>query len=127
MPYEISFTKSVAVVDENIYINQCCRGGDVVRDRLLPIVEREFENVLTGQEDWGWFIWFHMGPVRLAIDIFTDNADRGAFRIRLTSSHRRLLIFTAVVDTPELDGIKNMVMSDLIEWNAYPNSERVQQ
>lgn len=127
MPYEISFTKLVAIVDKNIYINECCHGGDVVRDRLLPLVRGNFGDIRTAQEDWGWFIWFRKGPVRLAIDIFTDDAERGKFRIRLDSSRRKFLILTSVADTPELEELKTTVMSNLEQWDAFPTVQRVQQ
>jgi len=38
VPYELSFTKAVRIQDRDQYINECCVGGDVVRDELLPIV-----------------------------------------------------------------------------------------
>ena len=70
VPYEIGLTKSVEVSDPSIYINDCCWGGDVVRDELLPLISQKFEDVVTEQEDWGWFIWFRRAQIRLAIDIF---------------------------------------------------------
>jgi hypothetical protein len=77
MPYEITFTKSLSVRDESIYINECCWGGDVVRDELLPLVSQNAADLQTGQEDWGWFIWFKRGQVHLAIDICCDDPRKG--------------------------------------------------
>jgi hypothetical protein len=68
------------------------------------------------QEDWGWFIWFRHGHLNLAIDIFTDDPDEGAFRIHLTSRTTRLLLFDQIVDTPELDELKTLVVTDLTDW-----------
>ena len=61
MPYELSFTKRVPIVDREQYINECCIGGDVVVNRLLPSVRSRYTDVQTNQEDWGWFIWFRQG------------------------------------------------------------------
>jgi hypothetical protein len=116
MPYEVSFTKRVAVVDREQYINECCIGGDVVVNRLLPSVRAGYTDVQTNQEDWGWFIWFRKGSVRLAIDIFTDDPEEGAFRIHLTSRTKRLLVFDTVVDTSELDELRALVASQLESW-----------
>ncbi len=38
VPYELSFTKRVAIADREQYINECCVGGDAVVARLLPLV-----------------------------------------------------------------------------------------
>jgi hypothetical protein len=116
MPYEVSFTKRVPVLDREDYINDCCVGGDAVRDRLLPAVQARYGDVDTNQEDWGWFIWLRQGDVSLAIDIFTDDPDEGAFRIHLTSRTKRLLLFDQIVDTPELEGLRSLVVADLAEW-----------
>ncbi len=51
--YELSFTKSVRVADPKIYFNECCWGGDVVRDQLLSLISSKYEHIQTGQEDWG--------------------------------------------------------------------------
>src|SRR5262249_818057 len=95
VPYELSFTRPIGIRDREQYINDCCVGGDIVRDALLPLVtdSTSCEDVQTEQEDWGWFIWFRKGSVRLAIDIFTDDPDAGAFRIHLTSRAKRFLAF----------------------------------
>jgi hypothetical protein len=125
VPYELSFTRAVRIQDRDQYINECCVGGDVVRDELLPIVTARYEDVQTEQEDWGWFIWFRKGPVRLAIDIFTDDPDVGAFRIHLTSRTKRLLVFDRVTDTPELDELREAVTARLTVWAGHVRSEVV--
>ena len=121
MPYEVSFTKAVNVSDPGIYINQCCWGGDVVRDHLLPTISTKFENIQTCQEDWGWFIWFKREPVHLAVDIFCDDPDMGKFRIHLTSRRKKLLLLDYVVDTPELEEVRQLVCSKIEAWGGNPS------
>jgi len=116
MPYEVSFTRRVAVGDREQYINDCCVGGDVVVNRLLPSVRARYTDVQTNQEDWGWFIWFRKGSVRLAIDVFTDDPDGGVFRVHLTSRTKRLLGLDTVVDTSELEELRALVASELAAW-----------
>ena len=116
MPYELSFTKKFSVPDEAIYINPCCWGGDVIRDRLLPLVETRYTEIMTAQEDWGWFIWFKRGEVSLAIDIHTDDPEIGAFRVLLYSRKRKLLFFSQEIDTPELEELKDLVAAELQRW-----------
>src|SRR5436309_12681536 len=123
VPYEIGLTKSVEVSDPSIYINDCCWGGDVVRDELLPLISQKFEDVVTEQEDWGWFIWFRRAQIRLAIDIFCDDRQQGRFRVRLTSRRKRLLFHNSVVDTPELDEVRDLVSSHLTRWAGGCNCE----
>ena len=119
MPYEVSFTKRVEVTDREQYINDCCVGGDIVVNRLLPAVRARYTDIQTEQEDWGWFIWFREGDVRLAIDVFTDDP-AGEFRIHLTSRARRWGVFDRVVDTPELDALRALVASELAAWVGSP-------
>ena len=116
MPYELSFTKRVPVIDRELYINACCVGGDVVVNRLLPAVRARYAGIQTNQEDWGWFIWFRQGHVRLAVDVFTDDPDEGVFRVLLTSRTRRLLVLDTVVDTPELEDLRALVVAELTAW-----------
>jgi hypothetical protein len=116
VPYEVSFTRPVPPVDRERYINDCCIGGDVVVERLLPSIRARYTHVQTNQEDWGWFIWFRNGNVRLAIDVFTDDPETGAFRVHLTSRTRRLLVIDKVVDTPELEELRALVASELTAW-----------
>lgn len=116
MPYEVSFTKRVPVGERERYINDCCIGGDVVVNQLLPSVRARYTGVQANQEDWGWFIWFRKGGVRLAIDVFTDDPNGGAFRIHLTSRIRRLLVLDTVADTPELEDLRALVEAELSGW-----------
>jgi hypothetical protein len=118
MPYEVSFTKQVAVVDREQYINECCVGGDVVVNQLLPSVRARYAGIQTNQEHWGWFIWFSKGHVRLAIDVFTDDSEQGLFRIHLTSRTRRLFLFDTVIDTFELEELRTLVESELRAWSC---------
>lgn len=116
MPYELSFKKRLPAVDRGQYINECCVGGDVVVDQLLPAVRSRYADIETNQEDWGWFIWFRDGDVRLAIDVFTDDPDEAAFRVHLVSRMKRLIVRDKVVDTPELEQLKTLVVSTLQPW-----------
>ena len=122
MPYEVSFTKRVPLLDRDEYINECCVGGDKVIDQLLPAVRKRYADIDTGQEDWGWFIWFHRGPVKLSVDVFTDDPERGEFRMHLTSRTKRLLFLESVVDTPELEDLRVLVTSELEAWIGGPVS-----
>lgn len=78
-------TTRLTAPDPDIYINDCCWGGDVIRDWLLSIISGTYQKVFTEQEDWGWLLWFQSGTARLAIDIFCDDIPNCKFRIRLTS------------------------------------------
>lgn len=113
MPYEVSFIRPVPVVDRNQYFNECCVGGDAVVDQLLPSVRARYTDIQTNQEDWGRFIWFKSGSVKLAIDVCTDDPEQGQFRIHLTSRTRRLLLFEAILDTSELEELRTLVESEL--------------
>jgi hypothetical protein len=121
VPYEVSFTKRVPLLDRDKYINECCVGGDKVVERLLPAVRKQYGGDLEGtQEDWGWFIWFQAGGVKLAVDVFTDDPDLGEFRVHLTSRTKRLLFLDSVVDTPELETLRALVTSELEAWVGGP-------
>ena len=117
MPYEIAFTRPVTIVDREQYINECCVGGDAVVDALLPAVRDRYQDIESNQEDWGWFIWFKKGAVKLAIDVHTDDGDAGEFRIRLTSQTKRLFGYKEA-DTPELEELRALVESELRKWSA---------
>ena len=120
MPYELSFSKPVVVADRSLYINECCYGGDVISDLLLPAVKERFGDIQANQEDWGWFIWFSRGPARLAIDIFCDDPDAGAFRVHLTSRAKRWILPDVVTDLPELEEVKSLAVARLEEWTGAP-------
>ncbi|MDJ0906434.1 MAG: hypothetical protein QNI96_10475 [Woeseiaceae bacterium] len=116
MPYELSFTKSLAVENPDIYWNECCWGGDYVSERLLPMVRGGYEGVWHDQEDWGWFIWFHDGDTKLAVDVYCDDPKTGTFRIFLTSQVRRPLFGYRITDTDELFQLKTRVSKELESW-----------
>ena len=126
MPFEVSFVKRLTVSDPDLYINDCCWGGDQVRDYLLPLVEGRFEKIQTTQEDWGWFIWFRKGEVRLAIDIFCDDPEKGRFRVRVSSERKKGWLFgRCEIDTPELEGLKDQVVDRLSGWAGKVEVEAV--
>jgi len=116
MPYELTFKKQVPIRERERYLNDCCEGGDVVLDRLLPAVKARYADVDMVQEDWGWFLWFRKGPVKLAIDVFTDDSKTGEFRIHLTSRLKRWMFFDSVTDTPDLDELRDLVQRELTAW-----------
>jgi hypothetical protein len=116
MPYELAFSKVLAPPEHHDYINECCFGGDVVSDQLLPGVSKRYRRIQHNQEDWGWFIWITEPKVALAVDIFCDDPARGQFRIHLTSRKRRVLLPDEVRDLPELDELKDLVLSQLKGW-----------
>jgi hypothetical protein len=116
MAYELSFTKRLTVSDSEMYINDCCWGGDQVRDYLLPLVEGRYEKIQTGQEDWGWYIWFRRSPLRFAIDIYCDDPERGEFRVRLSAQRKRWPFDRSEIDTPELEELKEQVIARLTAW-----------
>jgi hypothetical protein len=125
MAWELSFTKRLTVSGPELYINDCCWGGDQIRDYLLPLVEGCYEKIQTCQEDWGWFIWFRRPPVRLAIDIYCDDPEQGEFRVRLSAQRKRWLFDRAEIDTPELERLKDEVVARLNQWVGKVEIERV--
>ena len=120
MPYEIAFTKPFEAKDPAQYINECCWGGDVVTEFLLPSISSHYQEVERNQEDWGWFIWFRRGAIRLAVDVFTEDPAEGVFRVHLTSRTKRFLAGDKVVDTPELEEVRELVESELEAWTGTP-------
>src|SRR3954468_6095413 len=89
MAYEIEVVAPVTPSKDVDYINECCRGGDVLRDRLLPKIRAAYPRLITCQEDFGWIIWARDGKTVLATDIFADDPDKGEFRIHLSSRVKR--------------------------------------
>ena len=116
MPYQLSFTKSISVADPEVYWNDCCWGGDLVSDHLLPMIRDKYESIQNDQEDWGWFIWFRDGDAKLAIDIFCDDSRMGKFRVFLTSQVKRSFLGHHVVDSDELLVLKKRVWKELESW-----------
>ena len=125
VPYEINFAAPIEVSDSTHYINDCCWGGDVVRDRLLPLLSEKYQTIRTDQEDWGWFLWFRDGAIRLAVDIHCDHIVGSAFRIRLTS-RRKKLIGSEIVYTPELDRLRDVLLPAMAAWTGSLRIERVE-
>jgi len=118
MPYIVTFRKPVAVSDRGQYINDCCVGGDIVLDRLLPALRTTYGAVQSNQEDWGWFAWFDYERIKLAVDVHTDDAARGEFQVHLTSRKPRLLLGSRIEDTPQLDALRELVLEQLRRWNV---------
>jgi hypothetical protein len=117
MPYVVSFVKPVQLVDREQYINDCCVGGDVVLDRLLPSLRARYGTDLqSNQEDWGWFAWFAQSGIKLAVDVHTTDHETGEFAVHLTSSRPRFLLGAKVQDTPELEQLRELVVSQLESW-----------
>jgi hypothetical protein len=118
MPYGVTFKKRVPIANRAEYFNECCVGGDAVVDQLLPAIRARYTRTKSNQEDWGWFIWFRKGNVGLAIDVFTDDPDGGEFRIHLTSTKKRLFWGGSKVDMPELEELRELVLTELRDWAA---------
>ncbi|MCL2524765.1 MAG: hypothetical protein FWF20_04550 [Betaproteobacteria bacterium] len=117
MPYIIGFVKPVQIADSERYINDCCIGGDIVLDWLLPTLrERYGGDLQSSQEDWGWFVWFEQSGVKLAVDVHTDDSKRGEFRLHLTSRKPRFLLGAKIQDAPELEQLRDLVLSRLQSW-----------
>jgi hypothetical protein len=116
MPYILTFLKPVTIADREQYINDCCIGGDVVLEQLLPALRERYGDLQSDQEDWGWFAWFEYSGVKLAVDVHTNDGDAGEFQIHLTSRRPRLLFGSKVQDTPELEALRELVVSKLQSW-----------
>ena len=117
MPVILEFTRPVTITDREQYINECCVGGDIICEALLPAVRERYQDVESAQEDWGWFIWCKQGPLMLAIDVYTDDADAGAFRVCLTTRVKKLFGYKDV-DTSELDELRSFVEAELARIGA---------
>jgi hypothetical protein len=117
MPYIVGFVKAVQVADPEQYINDCCIGGDIVFDELLPALRERYGSYLqSNQEDWGWFAWFEQSGIKLAVDVHTNDHKAREFRLHLTSRRPRLLLGAKVQDTPELEQLRELVVSQLQSW-----------
>ncbi|MFG6463284.1 hypothetical protein ACG04Q_17055 [Roseateles sp. DXS20W] len=116
MPYTLTFSKQVEIADTDLYINDCCIGGDVVLDRLLPALREKYGNDLRpNQEDWGWFVWFDDGPIKLAVDVSADD-DRSKFQMQLTSRRPRFILSDKVEDGAELEALRELIVRRLTDW-----------
>ncbi len=118
MPYIVSFAKSVPVVDPEQYINECCVGGDLVLEQILPGLRECYGEMFSNQEDWGWFAWFEHSGVKLAVDVHTNDAAAGNFQVHLTSRKPRFLLGPKIQDTPELEALRELVVSNLQSWGV---------
>jgi hypothetical protein len=117
MPYILEFTRPVTITDREQYINECCVGGDIICAALLPAVKARYQDVESAQEDWGWFIWCKQGPLMLAIDVFTDDAEAGQFRVCLTTRVKKFFGYKDA-DTPELEELRAFVETELARIGA---------
>jgi len=115
MAYEIEFTATLNVSDPKIYINDCCWGGDVIRDRLLPMVSSEYEHVETSQEDWGWFIWMRRGQQWSGVDIYSDEKDSGDFRIHI-SGWQQGWFGRKHIEGDDLEHIREVTVNEIGNW-----------
>ena len=118
MPYIVSFVKPVTLRDREQYINDCCIGGGLVLEQLLPVLRERYGDLQSNQEDWGWFAWFEHSGVKLAVDVHTNDADKGEFQVHLTSRRPRLLLAAKIQDTPELEALRGLVVSKLQSWEV---------
>jgi hypothetical protein len=118
VPYILSFAKPIAVADAEQYINECCVGGDLVLEQILPSLRERYGELFSNQEDWGWFAWFEHSGVKLAIDVHTNDAAAGEVQVHLTSRTTRFLFGTKIQDTPELEALRELVLSKLQSWEV---------
>jgi hypothetical protein len=116
MPYEIVFQKMLPVADEGLYISDCCFGGDVVCDTLLPALERRYDAPLANQEEWGWRLRMETGGVDLAVDVFCEDAFIGDYKLQLTSRVSGNKGTGPLVDLPQLDALRDTVVAVLTAW-----------
>lgn len=118
MPYALTFRKPFKITNSEQYINECCIGGDLVLDQLLPALKESYDDIEANQEDWGWFAWFESSGVKLAVDIFADDPAAGEFQIHLTARRPRFLLSAKVEDTSELEELLRTVMQSLEAWSV---------
>jgi hypothetical protein len=116
MPYEIAFARQLTVADTSHYSNPGCWGGDVVINEIAPLISERFESIRTGQEYWGWYIWFRRGRISLAVNVFCDDLEKCEFLIHLYSHVKTWKILTSVVDTPDLEEVLQLVRSKIETW-----------
>ena len=116
MPYALKFTKQVQPSQADAYINDCCIGGDVVLDRLLPALRSKYGgDVQSNQEDWGWFAWFEDGTIKLAVDISTED-EGSTFQLLLTSRRPRFILGDKIEDCIQLESLRELVVKELTTW-----------
>ena len=77
-----------------------------------------YGDLQSNQEDWGWFAWFERSAIKLAIDVHTNDGSAGEFQIHITSRKPRLLVGAKIEDTPELEELRELVVSGLRSWSV---------
>ena len=118
MPYSLRFVKPLRIVDRGRYNNPACIGGDQVLEQLLPALEVSYGQVQWQQEPGGWLASFERNGSRLAVDVHTHDDRAGAFEVHLVSRTRKLLFGSRVQDTDELEGLRDLVASELRAWHV---------
>lgn len=77
------------------YINECCRFGD----RLLEVIKRGIgeklsiapTDLITGQEDWGWFLEFEKDRIFYELGIsYRESVDESAYDFGMTIEAHKL-------------------------------------
>ena len=91
----------------------------------MPLLAERYQPIRTDQEDWDWFLWFRDGTIRLSVDIHCDNIAVSAFRMRLTSRWKKL-IGSEILDTPELDRLRDVLLPAITAWTGSLRIERVE-
>jgi hypothetical protein len=115
MAYEIEFIAALSVPNPKIYINDCCWGGDEIRDRLIGAIATGYDHVQTFQEDWGWFIWMRRGRQWSGVDIYCDDKESGEFRIHI-SGWQRGWLRRKHVEGDDLEHIKEVTVNEIGKW-----------
>ena len=124
MAYEIEFTAKVSVTDDEAYINDCCWGADVIRDRLLPVLSTNmYDSVRTGQEDWGWYIWMRRAKELTRVHIQCDNKEDGLFRIHVYSSIKKWLHWTDI-NLWDVERTNKTILVEIKKWGALKRVEK---
>jgi hypothetical protein len=73
------------------FINPCCFGEDLAVWLRARLLERGYEVIEPGQEDWGWYIEAEIAGVRYFIGIggnadeSSEKSDQGEWRIMVES------------------------------------------
>ena len=116
MPYELTFRKVLEVADRDLYLNECCVGGDKVCDALMPALERRYDEPAANQEEWGWGIRMEQMGVDLAVDVFCEDTFVGEFKVLLTSRVVGSKGRGPVVDLPQLEALRTLVIETLKRW-----------
>jgi hypothetical protein len=82
MQYVAIFHHKFEITDAKQYINRCCYGGDILVSLIEPhLRENNFKIGKSGQEDWGWFIWFDKQKCGYSIDIGLEDEELWKYKI----------------------------------------------